>query len=53
MDLVEDMKKFKTWQKFNKEFERRLTKKEQESTMFMKKLKDEKVKYPSTLWRGC
>ena len=28
MDLVEDMKKFKTWQKFNKEFERRLTKKE-------------------------
>ena len=52
MDLNEDIKKFKTWQKLNKEFERRLTRKEQENVLFMKKLKDEKVKYPSTLWRG-
>ena len=52
LDLDLDMKKFKTWHKFNEEFEKRLGTKERANVLSLKKQKGEDFKYPSTLWRG-
>ena len=37
LDLDLDMKKFKTWSKFNEEFEKRLDKKERANILSLKK----------------
>lgn len=52
MNLDEDMKKFKTWQQFNKEFEKRLRVQEQANTFQIKRQKGDDFKFPTTLWRS-
>ena len=45
------MKKYKTWRKFNKEFEKRLNREERAATINIKKQKGDDIKFPNTLWR--
>ena len=51
LNLEEDMKKFKTWHKFNREFEKRLNKQERANTLHIKNNQGDDFKFPSTVWR--
>ena len=45
------MKKFKNYAAFNKEFQRRLQRKERQNNPNFKKLKEENFKYPNIMWK--
>jgi len=51
LDLDIDMQKYGNWRDFNKEFERRLNRKERDTNMHVKKQKGDDFKYPNTIWR--
>ena len=50
LDLDKDMAKFKTWKSFNREFEKRLTRKERKNQFNLKRQKGEDAS-PRGLWR--
>ena len=52
LNLEEDMKKFKTWAKFNQEFEKRLNRKERATAMNIKKQKGDVEEATNKMWRG-
>ena len=51
LNLDRDMKKFKNYTAFNKEFQKRLLRKERQNTINFKKQKDEDFKYPNIMWK--